>query len=132
VMAGTMIGDEVTVTLAVAFTTPVPLAVMVAKPADTPVKETTVLVAPAMKLAVGGTDATPGLLEIRLTFSPLAGAGADKFRATVILLVLEIVRLAGEKLKVGLVTCTNWLMDDQPVAEAVMVADPALTPVTCA
>jgi hypothetical protein len=42
-----------------------------------------------------------------------------------------MVRLAGEKLMVRLVTCTTWLAGVQPGADAPMVADPLLIPVTC-
>lgn len=131
VLAGTMIGGEVTVTLALALEYPGALAMMVVDPADIPVTVTTAVDEPAAKLAVGCTVATPGLVELKLTVNPEA-AGADRIREKVLVPVPAMVALDGEKLivPVEVATCTTWLAEFQPLAEAVMVADPLLTPVT--
>ena len=66
-LAGRMIGAEpVTVTLALAETKPVALAMIVAEPGATPITGTNTLVAFARTVTVAGTVATPGLLELRL------------------------------------------------------------------
>src|ERR1017187_363767 len=67
---------EPTVTLAVAGSMPVALAVIVTGPPPiaTPVTVTVALVAPAAKFTVAGTVATPVALEFRLTVKPPAGA----------------------------------------------------------
>ncbi len=80
VLAGALIGGSgVTVTLAVALAIPAALAMMVAEPGATPVTRTSTLVALAAKVTVPGTVATAGLLELRLTVNPPAGAGAGRF-----------------------------------------------------
>ncbi len=94
VLAGTMIGGEVTVTLALALEYPGALAMMVVDPADTPVTTTVALEEPAMKLAVGCTVATPGLVELKLTVNPEA-AGADRIREKVLVPVPAMVALDG-------------------------------------
>jgi len=52
--------------------------VMVAEPDAKPVTRTVALVAFAAKLTVGGTDATPGLLELKGIVRAV-GVGADRF-----------------------------------------------------
>jgi hypothetical protein len=70
----------------------------VAVPAATPVTATVALVAFAANVTVKGTVATNGLLELRVTVKPPAGAGADKVSVRFWVAVPVIVRLAGEKL----------------------------------
>jgi hypothetical protein len=111
------------------------LAVIVADPAATAVTGTVTLVAPVAKLTVAGTVATLALLLLSVTAST-AGAGKDKFSCRFCVPVPLMVRLAGEKLIVAvgleaaLVTCTCPLAVGKPKADAVMLADPAATPVT--
>jgi hypothetical protein len=125
----------VTVTSAVAFGMPVALAVIVADPAATPVTGTVTLLAFAPKFTNAGTMTVPGLLELRLTVNPLAKAGDDRFSVRFCVVSPMIVKLAGEKLIVTLgippeVTCTGPLAGVKPVADAVMMADPMLPPLT--
>ena len=128
--------DDVMVTPAVALGIPVALAVIVAEPAATPVTGTATLVVFAPKLTVGAALATPALLELRLIVNPPDGAGPDRISVRFCVAVPVIVRLAGEKLMVVVpgavpeVTCT--LAGGNPLADAVMIADPALTPLTVA
>ncbi len=125
----------VTVTPAVALATFGALAAMATDPADTPVTGTATLVIPVPKLTVAGVVATLTLLELRLMASP-AGAGADRFSVRFCVAVPLIVRFPGEKLIVVVVvvpppvTSTCPLAVAYPGAEAVIVADPALLPVT--
>jgi hypothetical protein len=111
------------------------LAVRVADPVAIPVTGTVTLVAPVAKFIVPGTVATLALLLLSVTVST-AGAGKDKFSCRFCVPVPLIVRLGGEKLMVavgpgaGLVTCTCPLAVGKPKADAVMLADPAPTPVT--
>jgi hypothetical protein len=111
------------------------LAVIVTDPPDTPVTGTDRLVTPVAKVAVAGTVATVASPDFRLTTSA-AGAGADRLSVRFCVAVPLIVRLRGEKFIVGLVgvtppvTCTCPLAIAYPGAEAVIVADPALLPVT--
>jgi hypothetical protein len=121
----------VTVTVAVAPAIPAALAVMVTDPAATPVTGTDKVVL-VPKVIAAGTVATDALLELRLTTSP-AGAGADRFSVKSCVTVPLIVMLPGEKpmvIAAPPATCTWALAVAYPGAEAVMVADPALLPVT--
>jgi hypothetical protein len=118
---------------AVAFEYFAALAVMVAVPVDTPVTGTRALVESALMLTVGGTAATSGLLDVSFTTKPLEGAGAGSNSVRLCVDVPLIIRLAGEKLIAAAepnVTCTTWLVDAKPNADAVMVADPAPRPST--
>jgi hypothetical protein len=86
------------------------LAEIVTDPADTPVTGTETIVAPVPKLTVAGTVATVGSLELRLTVRG-TGANTDRLSVRFCVAVPLIVRLAGEKLMVGVagttaVTCT--------------------------
>jgi hypothetical protein len=134
VLAGRLIAaGEVTVTPAVAFETPSALAVMVADPAATPVTGAGTLVAFAAKLTVAGVVALLESLELRLTIRPPADAGPDRFSVRFCVEPALIARLPGEKLMVvpeavPEVTCT--LTGGNPLADAVIVADPALMPLT--
>jgi hypothetical protein len=106
---------------------------MVAVPADTPVTGTKAPVEFSPMLTVGGTAATPGLLEVSCTTKPPEGAGAGSSSVRLCVDVPLIIRLAGEK-RIAVpepdVTCTSWLVDVKPNADAVMVADPAPMPFT--
>jgi hypothetical protein len=89
----------VTATPADVLVIPVALAVMVAGPAATPVTGTITLAVPAAIVAVDCTEATPGLLELKLTFKPPAGATPpDRFSVRFPAEPILIARLAGEKL----------------------------------
>lgn len=89
---------------------------------------TETLVVPAVKVTVDGTVATPVLSELKFMVTPLAGAGAERINETKRLAVPVIVKDAGKKLSVA-VTCTVWLAEIKPVADAVIFADPKSTPV---
>lgn len=78
---------------------------------------------------VDGTLAMLGLLELRLIVK-LVGAGPERVSVTAIALPGLSVRVAGRILRTS-VTVTCWLAGVNPVAEAVMVAEPKFTPVTC-
>ncbi len=107
------------------------LARIVVEPAATAVTGTTTLWALGAKLAVGATVAMPVLSDFRFTVKPLNGAGEDRFRVRFWVPVPVKVRLAGEKLSVAAgTTCTVWLVERKPAAEAVMVTDPGFRPVT--
>jgi hypothetical protein len=84
------------------------LAWMVAGPGVTPVTTTVTLVAPAAKATVGGTEATPALLELRLIATPPDGAGTDRVSVRFCVAVPIIVAIVGEKDRVA-VTCTGKL-----------------------
>jgi FlaG/FlaF family flagellin (archaellin) len=77
------------------------LAWIKVEPAATPVTGTFTLVAPAANVTLAGTVATPVLPELRLMLTPLAGAGAERFRETYRLVVPVIVKVAGKKLSVA-------------------------------
>ncbi|MDQ6739558.1 MAG: hypothetical protein M3021_04100, partial [Actinomycetota bacterium] len=124
-----------TATLALALVMFGLLAVIVAEPGATPVTGTATVAAFGRKLTLDGTVATPGFDEIRLTTSPLGGAGGDSVRVRFCVAVPPIVKVPGGKLSVAAtgaaVTVTLAVV---PVtlgeALAAMVADPADTPVT--
>ena len=81
------------------------LAWMVAEPVDTPETGTVAVVVFCGKNTVAGTVATDGLLELRLTVRPPAGADADKFRVRFCVVGPTIVAFCGRKLTFA-VTCT--------------------------
>jgi hypothetical protein len=92
------------------------------------------LVAPAESVTVAGTVATDGLLELRLTVSPAADA-AERLRVRFCAALPLMVRAPGNKLivmfwVVAPVTCTCVLATGYPGADAVIVAVPAVNPVT--
>jgi len=86
-------------------------------------------VAFAGKEMEGATVATPGASELSETTSP-AGAGALSFRVRLPVAFVPRVKLGGEKLSVAetLMACVS---DSSPGADAVMLATPKFTPVTC-
>ena len=104
----TEIVGEVTVTLALAVPKAGVIAVIVAEPGTRPVTTTFTLLAPAVNVTVGGTVATPVLLEFRLAIKPPAGAGPDRLSVKVCEEPALIVRLGGEKelLPPPVSTCT--------------------------
>ena len=86
VLVGTLIdGGEITVIVEVAAVAiPGALAVIVVWPCATPVTVTDALVAPGAKVAVAGTVALDGSLEVRFTLKPPAGAWPPpRFRVSV-------------------------------------------------
>ena len=90
---------------------------------------TAALVVFAANVTVAGRLAMAVLRELRLTVSPPAGAGADKFSVTLCVVPPTIVTLCGEKLT-DAVTSTGWLPDIKLVAEALMAVDPMFMPLT--
>src|SRR5271165_925276 len=105
------------------------LAWIVADPAATPVTGTLTLVALDGKVTVAGTLATAVLLELKLMTVPPEGAGTDRFSVIFCVTVPMIVVVSGENPSVA-VTCTGRLADVKPGDDAVMLAEPKLTPVT--
>ena len=108
IAAGRIIGAGLkTVMVAVALARLGPLAVIVAEPVPIAVTGTLTLILFAGMVTVGGTVATPGLLELRLIVCPPAGAAADKLSVRFCVVPAVIVALAGEKLSAASeVTCT--------------------------
>lgn len=105
------------------------LACRTVEPSVKAVTGAVTLVEPCAKVAVAGTVATPTLLELRLTVSPPAGAGADRFRVMFCVVRPVIVMEPGAKLTLAVV-CTVWVPEVNPDADAVMLAEPMLTAVT--
>jgi hypothetical protein len=91
-----MVGEE-TVTLALALPKLGVLAVIMAEPCTRPVTATFTLLVPVANVTVGGTVATPVLLELRLAIKPPDGAGPDRPSVKVCEEPAPIVRLGGEK-----------------------------------
>src|SRR5262245_21042366 len=102
---------------------------MVAEPGATPVTDTVALAVLPGMVTVEGTVATAGLLELKLTTRPPAGAGEERVSVKFCLAFLPRVRLVGEKPRVA-ATCTGLVSELKPGAVPVIVADPRLTPVT--
>jgi hypothetical protein len=101
---------------------------IVAAPCEIAVTWTFTLVAFAGNETVDGTLATAGLSELNVIVSP-AGAGAERVRVRVAVPPVPTVMLFGEKFRVA-VTFTAPVAPTKPGADAVMLADPNLTPVT--
>src|SRR5450759_939881 len=100
------------------------------EPDTTGVTGTFTAAVPAKIVTMAGTVAAAGLLELRLIFRS-ACAVPDRFSVRICATLPVIVRFTGWKLSVWPeVTCTTWLAGCKPLADAVMVADPTLTPVT--
>jgi len=119
----------VTFTAAAVLAIAVALALIVVLPTATPVTGTLTLVAPAANVTVAGTVATAGLLELRFTVRPAAGAGPDSVSVRFCVVGPTMVRLLGEKPMLA-VTWTVCALVVYPGAEAVMLADPTLAPTT--
>jgi hypothetical protein len=105
------------------------LACITAGPGATPLTGRGTVVALGANTTVLGTVATVVSLEVVLTVSPLAGAGADRFNVRFWVAFLARVR-AGEAKLSPAPTVTVALAPVKPEAEALMVAVPKLTPVT--
>jgi hypothetical protein len=104
------------------------LAWITVEPAATGVTRTVAVVCPELNVAVPGTVATPGVLDVTFTVMPLAGAGADKVKVRFCGAVPTMVRADGLNVTVEF-TCTPAMACVYPVAVAVMFALPMLTPV---
>ena len=83
---------------------------------------------PGVKVTEAGTVATPAFVELRLMVTP-GGATAERFRVRFSVPSLIIVVFCWVKATVA-VTCTEELAGVNPLALAVMLAAPRLTPVT--
>ena len=90
-----------TVTLVVASGMLVPLAWITEEPGVPLVTGTFALAAPAGKVTVGGTLATPGLLELRVMVRPVDGAAAERFSTAFTVAAPVIVRVGGTKATVA-------------------------------
>lgn len=101
-----------------------------AVPRATEVMGTMALVVVGGKLIGDGTVATDGVAELRVTIRPPAGAGAERFNVTFRVVIPVIVTEGCEKLRVA-VEFTVPEPGVYPVADAVTVTLPRLTPVTC-
>ena len=101
-----------TVTLVVAFAIveATAVAVIVVGPAVREETSTFTVVAFAVKMTLSGTVATAGLLEVRLTVSPPAGAGAERLSAT-FCVVTPVIVTVGEANVMTAVTFTAALAD---------------------
>lgn len=104
------------------------LAVMTVLPRLCAITATFVVVEPCGIVTVAGTVATVGSLDTMLNVSPPAGAAPERFRAR--FRVASPVIVADDWLKLTLAfTFTEVFAVVTPLPEAVMVADPRLTPV---
>jgi hypothetical protein len=103
------------------------LAVRVAGPTLTPVIGTMAVVPFCGMVTLAGTLTIPDGVAARLTVTG-AGAAADSVNVTFWVAVPVTDGAAGVKLRVA-PTLTSWLPVLKPVAEAVIAADPKLTPV---
>jgi hypothetical protein len=122
---------EGTTTVAVAVPKPGVPEVMVTEPADTPVTGTLTLPEPATAVTVGGTVATLGLLELRLTVSGLVGAEDSKsIRFCVEPGLMVRPPIGAKELPPPPAVMVTWALPGmKPGDEAVMVTDPGLRPV---
>ena len=105
---------------------------IVAEPGANPVTGTVAVDAPAAIMTLAKLETAAGLLELRVTNTPPAGAGTGRVKARFCTAaapaVMVKVRLDGEKLRVPPwppPTCTCVLAGAKLGAEAVTVADPA-------
>ena len=85
-------------------------AVIVAEPEFAPFTGTTTDVALAAKDTDAATEATAGLLELKETLRPAAGAGDERVSSRFCEPGALIASDGGEKLSAAL-TCTNWLAE---------------------
>lgn len=106
---------------ALACTTDVPTAM--------PVTGTATLLLVAAILTVVGTVTAAALLELILITRPLAGAGPERFSVKSWVPFTPIVSVCCWKLRLA-ATCTVFVSPKKPGAEALMSADPRLTPLT--
>jgi len=75
-------------------------------------------------------SATAGLSELNVAKNPSGGAAVDSRRKTIWVEPAGSIRLGGEKARVA-PTGTTLVAVAYPGADAAMVADPILTPLTC-
>jgi len=127
---GVSVGATETVTGTVTVLTPAEVIVKIELPTATPVTGICALSPPAGTVTLAGTVAAAVLLLKRLNVMPPAGAGALIFNW------MFVVRVAFRLSEVGLVdavtvTCTDCASGANPVALAVMLTVPIVTPVTC-
>jgi len=119
-----------TVALAAGTFGPVLVAAMVVWPvALVVVTGTVAVVALPAKDTLAGTVATVVLLEFRLTTRPVDGAAVERVRFRFDVVFVPIAYDVDEKVIVA-PTCTCRRATGNPVAEAVNVVDPKLTPFT--
>ena len=124
---------ELTITLLMAVPKFGVVAVIVHEPAPIPVTGTVTPPEFAEYVTVAGTVATLVSLELRLTVSPLAGAG-DRFNVRSCVEPALIVRppTGEKKLLPPLAVTRTWALPGvKPGADAVTLADPSLMPLTC-
>ena len=74
-----------------------------------------------------GTVATAGLVELKEMVRPAAGAGDERLSSRFCEPGAVIASDGGEKLSAAL-TCTNWLAEVYPDADAPMLVEPKLMP----
>jgi hypothetical protein len=130
---GRLIGPAFsTVTVTVADGPPgvAALAVIVVEPGPAPVTGTLAVVAPAAIVAVEGIVTICSGAALKLTIKPPAGAGDERVSVRFCVAGPVTVTFCGEKVSVA-ATWTAWTAGPYPGAEALMLADPKLTPVTC-
>ena len=118
-----------TFTVAVVSASAGALAWITDVPTAMPVTGTVTLFLVAAKVTVVGTVTEAGLLELILTTRPLAGAGPERFSVKSCVPFTPIVRVCCWKLRLA-ATCTVFVSPKKPGAEALMSADPRLTPLT--
>ena len=128
-----MLMDPKTMTVTVAFA-PLTLseagvAPIVAVPGATPVTGTFTVVAPSGIVTLAGTVAVAVAVELRFTTRPPAGAGAETLRARFCVPPAPTVIEVGEKFRLA-ETVTVWVSPVSPGADAVMIAEPNVPPVT--
>src|ERR1039458_10127301 len=111
------------------FTSAAALAWITDVPMAMPVTGTVTLVLVAAKVTVVGTVTAAGLLELILTTRQIGRAGPERFSVKSCVPFTPIVRVCCWKLRVA-ATCTAFVSPKKPGAEALMLADPRLTPLT--
>jgi hypothetical protein len=83
-------------------------------------------------LTVAGTVAIAGLFDVRVAVRPPAGAGGDNVSVRLPVWFWLTERFAGVRVAVEAVTCTVPVPFRYVGAVPVIMAEPILTPVTCA
>ena len=104
---------------------------IVAPPSAKPVTVKEPVVLPLVILTDGGSTSTvPEGLEFKLILTPCGGAGAFKVNVPLIVWLRPTVLESSASETAGLITLTVAVTEANPVAEAVMVAEPTLPGVT--
>ena len=103
---------------------------MVVVPAATLLTGTFAVVALCAIVTVAGVVTTPAVFALTLTNRPPDGAGAERVSVKFCEPGPVRVRVGGESVSFA-PTVTDWLPFAYPGADAVIVADPKFTPVTC-